>query len=270
MEEYYNTNKKRWNELVDIHAKSEEYDLEGFLEGKNSLHRLEMDLLGNINDKDILHLQCHFGLDTLSIARLGANVTGVDFSETAIELAQTIADRIGVKAKFICGNLFELPKLLDGEYDIVFTSYGVLCWLHDIRKWAKIISHYLKPGGLFLLIESHPFMWIFDEESEGLEVKYSYWHEESPLSWELDGTYADENAKLVNKKSYEWQHTVSDVLNSLIDAGLMISYIGEYPHLVWRYLYIAEKINETYYRIPGVPLPQTWSVKAIKPNFEKT
>jgi len=121
-----------------------------------------------------------------------------------------------------------------------------------------------------LLVVSHPFLWVFDDESEELDVKYSYWHDKSPLSWELDGTYADENAKIANKKSYEWQHTISDVLNSLINASLSISHIGEYPHLVRRYLPIAKRVEEIYYKIPGDPLPQTWSVKAIKPNFEKS
>ncbi|TFH15737.1 class I SAM-dependent methyltransferase, partial [Candidatus Bathyarchaeota archaeon] len=219
MEEYYETNKRRWNELVDIHAKSKEYDLENFIAGKNSLHRVELEKLGDVKGKRLLHLQCHFGLDTISWARLGAKVTGVDFSETAIELAREIAKKVGVDAEFVCSNVFDLTKVLEGEYDIVFTSYGVLCWLKDIDGWARIITHYLKKGGVFLLVESHPFMWVFDDASEELKLKYSYWHNEEPLSWEDDGTYADKDAKVTNKKSYEWQHTVSDVLNALIKAG---------------------------------------------------
>jgi SAM-dependent methyltransferase len=264
MEGYYEVNKARWNELVDIHARTKEYDLEGFLAGNNSLHQLELDLLGDVGGKSLLHLQCHFGLDTMSWARLGAKVTGVDFSETAIELAQAIARRVDVEADFICCNIYDLPKVHEGSYDIVYTSYGVLCWLHDMEGWARVIANYLKPGGVFLLIESHPLMWIFDDEADELRVKYHYWHTEEPLSWELDGTYADENAKLTNRKSYEWQHTLSDILNSLINAGLLIEEIGEYPHLVWQYLPMAEKMGDQGYRIPGDPLPQTWSVKAVK------
>jgi len=154
--DYYDTNKARWNELVGLHAKSEEYDLEGFIAGRNSLHRVELDILGDIAGKSLLHLQCHFGLDTLSWARLGAKVTGVDFSESAIELARQIAARIGVDAEFICSNVYDLPEVHEGEYDIVFTSVGVLCWLQDIRGWGRIIARYLKPGGVFLLVESHP------------------------------------------------------------------------------------------------------------------
>ena len=264
LEDYYETNKRRWDELVDIHAKSDKYDLEGFLAGKNSLHDVELEALGDVEGKSLLHLQCHFGLDTLSWARLGAEVTGVDFSESAIELARQIADRIGVEAEFVCGNVYGLPEVHEGEYDIVFTSYGVLCWLQDLREWGRIIAHYLKPGGVFLLVESHPFMWMFDDESEELELRYSYWHSDEPLSWETDGTYADEDAEVTNKKTYEWQHTVGDVLNSLIDAGLSIREIGEYPHLEWRYVQKSVIGDDGAWRIPGDPLPQLWSVKAVK------
>jgi ubiquinone/menaquinone biosynthesis C-methylase UbiE len=262
--DYYKTNRRRWDELVDIHAKSDEYDLEGFLAGKNSLHDVELEALGPVEGKSLLHLQCHFGLDTLSWARLGAKATGVDFSESAIELARQIADRMGVEAEFICSNVYDLPDVHEGEYDIVYTSYGVLCWLQDIREWGRIVTRYLKPGGVFLLVESHPFMWMLDDESEGLELRYSYWHSDEPLSWETDGSYADEDAEVNNKKSYEWQHTVSDVLNSLIDAGLIIREIGEHPHLAWRYVQKAEKGDDGLWRISGDPLPQLWSVKAVK------
>jgi 2-polyprenyl-3-methyl-5-hydroxy-6-metoxy-1,4-benzoquinol methylase len=157
MEKYYEVNRKRWNELVDIHVKSDEYDLEGFIAGKNSLHSIELEALGDVSGKSLLHLQCHFGLDTLSWGRLGARVTGVDFSETAIELARSLAARIGVDAEFICSNVYDFPKHLDGKFDVVFTSYGALCWLHDMEAWAEIVSRYLRPGGTFFMAEFHPF-----------------------------------------------------------------------------------------------------------------
>jgi SAM-dependent methyltransferase len=265
-EKYYETNKARWNELVDIHARSQEYDLEDFIAGKNSLHQPELDILGDVRGKSLLHLQCHFGLDTISWARLGAKVTGVDFSDTAIELAREIARRLGVEAEFICSNVYDLPKVLNGQYDIVFTSIGVLCWLHDINEWARIVARYLKPGGTFLLVESHPLMGVFDDESEELKIRYSYWHSDEPMSWETEGTYTDEDAKITNRRSYEWQHTVSDVLNSLIKAGLRVKEIREYPYLPWRYVKKAEKGLDGCWRIPGDPLPQMWSVEAVKPQ----
>jgi len=158
LERYYETNLRRWNELVGLHAESEEYDLEGFIAGKSSLHTVELEALGDVSGRSLLHLQCHFGLDTLSWARLGARVTGIDFSDSGIELARRIADRIGVDAEFVCCNVYDLPEHLEGEFDIVYTSYGVLCWLHDINEWARLVSNYLKPGGTFFIAEFHPFM----------------------------------------------------------------------------------------------------------------
>ncbi len=265
MSDYYETNKKRWNELVGIHADSEEYDIEGFLAGKNSLHKAELDILGDVSGKSLLHLQCHFGVDTISWSRLGAKATGVDFSDTAIELARELAKKAGTDTRFVCSNVYDLKNNLEGEFDVVFTSIGVLCWLQDIEEWGRIIAHYLKSGGTFLLVESHPIMWILDDEAKDLKVKYSYWHTREPLSWEDDGTYANQEAKVSNKKSYEWQHTVSDIINSLINAGLVIQEIGEYKQLPWQYVPMSVKGEDGEYRIPEDPLPQMWSVKAGKP-----
>ena len=131
LSDYYETNKKRWNELVGIHADSEEYDIEGFLAGKNSLHKAELDILGDVSGKSLLHLQCHFGVDTISWSRLGAKTTGIDFSDTAIELARELAKKAGTDTRFVCSNVYDLKNNLEGEFDIVFTSIGVLCWLQE-------------------------------------------------------------------------------------------------------------------------------------------
>ena len=265
MNDYYETNKKRWNELVGIHADSEEYDIDGFIAGKNSLQDIELRILGDVKGKSLLHLQCHFGMNTISWSRLGVKATGVDFSETAIELARELAKKTGMDTNFVCSNVYDLRNYLTGQFDIVFTSIGVLCWLQDIEEWARIIAHFLKPGGTFLLVESHPFMWVFDDEGEELSIKCSYWHTKEPNEWNENGTYANKDAKVKNKKSYEWQHTVSDILNSLIEAGLVIENIGEYPQLPWQYVEKAVIDKNNLYRIPGDPLPQMWSVKAGKP-----
>jgi SAM-dependent methyltransferase len=265
MSHYYETNKKRWDELVAIHADSEEYDIEGFLKGNNTLKPVEIEKLGDVTGKSLLHLQCHFGMDTISWSRLGAKATGVDFSDTAIELARELAKKAGTDTDFVVSNVYDLRGNHEGEYDIVFTSIGVLCWLQDLGEWARIIEHFLKPGGTFFLYESHPLMWVFDDENEGLGIKYSYWHTKEPISWNDDGTYANKEAKVENKKSYEWQHSVSDVLNSLIKAGLVIQEVGEYPDLWWQYVPGAVEQDDGSYRIPNDPLPQMWSVKAVKP-----
>jgi SAM-dependent methyltransferase len=267
MDDYYEANKRRWNELVAIHANSKEYDVKGFLEGKTSLHPVELNALGNVKGKHLLHLQCHFGLDTISWARLGAKVTGVDFSETAIELAKELANKVGVDAQFVCSNIYDLPEVHHEEYDIVFTSFGVLCWLGDIKEWARVIDHFLKPGGTFLLVEGHPFFWVFDNDHPSeLKIKYKYWHSEEPLSYDEEGSYIDQDVKLMNTRGYEWAHTISDVLNALIQAGLIISKVEEFPHVPWKPCPFAEKNQDGEWHLKGDFLPLSWSVKALKPQ----
>jgi len=266
VEKYYDVNRKRWDELVAIHAASQEYDLEGFIAGKNSLHSVELEAFGDVSGKSLLHLQCHFGLDTLSWARLGAKVTGVDFSETGIELAREIAKKIGVDAEFVCCNVYDLPENLDAEFDIVFTSYGALCWLPDMGEWARIVSRYLKPGGTFFVAEFHPFMWVFDfEDPSEFKVKYSYWQGEEPDYYESENTYADQDAKVENWGTYNWAHPVSEVVNALITAGLTVTEMGEYPYSVdGTQMAFMERREDGYHDMPGYGLPLMYSIKATK------
>jgi SAM-dependent methyltransferase len=266
LEKYYETNRRRWDELVDLHARSEEYDLEGFLAGKSSLHSVELEGLGDVAGKNLLHLQCHFGLDTISWARLGAKVTGVDFSESAIELAWSIAEKVGIDAEFICCNVYDLPDHLDREFDIVFTSYGAIVWLHDLDEWAGIVARYLKSGGTFFMAEFHPLMWVFDDEDpSGLNVKYGYWAGEEPEYYESSGSYAAPDAETVNRGAYNWPHPMSEVINALIGAGLTVQEIGEYPFSVDRHQMAFMEVGEDgYARLPGYEVPLMYSVKTIK------
>jgi SAM-dependent methyltransferase len=203
------------------------------------------------------------------LAGLGAKVTGIDFSESAIELAQELTKRTKLEANFICSYVYDLPRILNKKYDIVFTGIGALCWLHNIKEWGSIVANYLDENGVFLLVESHPIMWIFDDKSSELRVKYSYWHSGEPSVWDEDGTYADESAKIHNRTSYDWQHIISDILNSLISAELTIEQVNEYPHLQWKYVQNAEKNSESSWSIPGDPIPQMWSVKATRGSVKK-
>ena len=266
MEKYYETNRRRWDELVDLHARSEEYDLEGFLAGKSSLHSVELEGLGDIAGKNLLHLQCHFGLDTISWARMGARVTGVDFSDSAIELARSIAEKVRVDAKFINSNIYDLPDHLSGEFDIVYTSYGALCWLHDMNEWAYIVSSYLRSGGTFFMAEFHPLMWVFDDEDpSGLNVKFGYWAGEEPEYNESSGSYAAPDAETVNRVTYNWAHPMSEVINALIGAGLTIREIGEYPFSVDSHQLAFMVVGDDgYARLPGYDVPLMYSVKATK------
>lgn len=267
MDKHTEQNLRHWNEVTPIHAKSRFYDVKGFKAGRCTLMSVEREELGDVKGKTLLHLQCHFGMDTMSWARLGAKVTGVDFSDKAIELAKSLSKELGIEAEFLCCNIYELPRVLKGEYDIVFTSYGILCWLPDLKKWAQIITHFLKPGGTFYIIEGHPFNTVFENEryTKELKVRYSYFHSSEPTKWEPDGTYADKDAKVTNP-SYEWTHPLSNIINALISAGLQIEFLHEFPYWCEDHFPFMEKGQDGWWRLKGgkETIPLMFSLKATK------
>lgn len=227
MNKFEENNKKLWNELTDVHIKS--YNVEGFKKGKTTLDEIQLKELGDVKEKKLLHLQCHFGLDTLSWAREGAIVTGVDFSEKSIEYANRLKAELYINAKFLCCNIYDLKNHLHGKFDIVYTSQGILCWLKDLQEWAQIIYHFLKPGGLFYIMESHPIARIFDNtKKEKLETLYPYFHNKEPIKWDDDYPDYSDDTYIPKNPSYEWQWTLSDIINSLIKAGLKIEFLHEF------------------------------------------
>ncbi|SDW03193.1 bifunctional 2-polyprenyl-6-hydroxyphenol methylase/3-demethylubiquinol 3-O-methyltransferase UbiG [Paenibacillus sp. CF384] len=229
MTDYTESNRSHWNARTAVNAVR--YDIEGFKAGKTSLGPIELEELGDVSGKSLLHLQCHFGLDTLSWARLGAQVTGVDFSEDAISLAERLTVETGLDARFLCTDIYELPLVLDEQFDIVYTSGGVLFWLADLDKWAKIVARFLKPGGVFYLQEEHPFVNVYDDSPHvmDLRTKYPYFHTEQPIQIEGLMPYSD---PVANQRSVEfvWSFSFSDILNALIAAGLRLDYLHEFSH----------------------------------------
>lgn len=266
MKDYQKANRALWNERALIHAKAEFYDVEGFKTGKSTLRPIELEELGDVSGKSLLHLQCHFGLDTLSWARRGAKVTGVDFSDQAIALARSLSKELGIEANFICSDVYDLPKVLTSEFDIVFTSYGVLCWLSDLKEWAQVIAHFLKRDGIFYMVEEHPVGNVFDYEARELRVAYSYFHSPEPLECKVEGSYADPNAKVSQKVSYEWQHSLSDVLNALISAGLRIEFLHEFPFCMFQKFSFLEQGEDGWWRMKdrNDKIPLMFSLKATK------
>ncbi len=219
-------NKASWNARTPVHLDSEFYEMNAFKSGKNSLRQIECELLPDLSGKRVLHLQCHFGQDSLSMARMGARVMGIDFSEVAIEKAKELNAELGLDAEFICCNLYDLSKHLDERFDLVFTSYGTIGWLPDLNKWAAVIEAFLKPGGKFFLIEFHPFLWVYDEKFT--ELSYHYFNREAIVE-NIPGTYADKTANICNE-TISWNHPLQDVLNSLINKGINILKFNEYDY----------------------------------------
>ena len=264
MNEYMQVNQKFWNEAVNLHAKSKFYDLEGFKKTKNSLLHVELKELGEINGKSMLHLQCHFGMDTLSWANMGVEVTGVDFSKNAIDFAKELAKELKIKVKFVHSNVYDLPNVLNEKFDVVYMSYGMLCWLDDLKKLAEVIAHFLKPNGIFYIVENHPFLNMLEEENGKLTVRYSYFEGE-PLRYEENGTYAT-SEQLENNVTYEWNHSISEIVNSIIEAGMRIEFFHEFPFLEFKYNSLFRKREDGYWELidPNTKIPLMFSIKAKK------
>lgn len=262
--DYIETNKNLWNEKTEIHYKSEFYDVKSFKEGKDSLNKYELELLADIKGKSVLHLQCHFGMDTISLARHGARVTGVDFSEKAIEKARHLNDFVGTDVRFIQSDIYKLSDKLDEQFDIVFTSYGVVGWLEDTKKWAEIIHHFLKPGGQLVFVEFHPVVWMFSYDFKTIEFNYM---DSTPIIEELEGTYTDKSAN-IKEKSVSWNHGMSGVLNPLIKAGLVVTDFQEYNESPYDCFENTIKMPNGMYKIKGLEdkIPMVYSIKAMKPE----
>lgn len=260
-------NRARWDELAKLHPTTEFYDVEGFRAGRNTVDDISLEALGDVRGKTLLHLQCHFGMDTLSLARLGAVVTGVDFSGQAVALARELADEEGLEARFIQANIYDLPDMLDEEFDIVFTSHGVLIWLPDIAGWGKVVARFVKPGGRFFILEGHPLAWTFNQSNpDRFEFELGYFSQGQTYTFSEQGTYADMEAVLENVTSHEWHHRFDQTLNALIDAGLRIQHVGEYPYAAWQMLPFQEQDERGWWRIPAnkPQVPLMFSIKATK------
>ena len=262
IDNYKDVNKQTWNNKVDIHVASDFYNVSDFLSGKNSVPKIDLELLGEIKGKSILHLQCHFGQDTLSLARLGAKCTGVDLSDKAIEKAQQLNEELNLDAKFICCDVYESPNHLDEKFDIIYTSYGTIGWLPDLDEWAKVISHFLKPNGKLVFVEFHPVVWMFDDDFT--KIKYHY-HNEKPILEEHIGTYADQNAD-IRTDYIGWNHSLSEVFQSLINNGLQIEHFEEYDYSNYNCFNETIEFETNKFRIKHLEnkIPMMYSLTAIK------
>jgi len=262
--DYIKINKESWNKRTDVHFDSDFYDNPGFIKGHNSLNDIEMNLLGDIKGKSILHLQCHFGQDTISLNRLGATATGVDLSDKAIERARELTILTNTVAKFICCDIYDLAQHLDERFDIVFTSYGAIGWLPDLDKWAEIVSRFLKPNGKFVFVEFHPVVWMFDDNFE--EIGYRYFNS-GPIIEKAEGTYTDRDAP-ITLDLVNWNHGISEVINSLIKSGLEINSFDEFDYSPYDVFNNTVEITPKKFRIKHHEdkIPMVYSIVATRKN----
>ena len=262
MENYLEINKNSWNARVEPHLESDFYFVNEFLKGRTSLNSIELELLGDVKGKKILHLQCHFGQDSISMSRLGAKVTGIDLSDKAIQAAKDLAGKCERDTEFICSDVYNLPNVLEQKFDIVFTSYGTIGWLPDLDQWASVVDHFLKPNGEFVMAEFHPVVWMYDDDFES--VAYNYFNEK-PIIETSEGTYADTSAAIV-QDYISWNHPLSDVLQNLISKNLEIEKFQEFDWSPYPCFKHVEEFEKGKWRITkfGNKIPMVYAIKAKK------
>ncbi|KQC34175.1 methyltransferase type 12 [Nonlabens sp. YIK11] len=254
------TNKETWNARTQFHYDSHFYDKFAFAKAKNSLNHYEQEALGDVLGKSMLHLQCHFGQDSLSWAHKGAVVTGVDISDTAIELARQLSQELSIPADFVCCNVLDTSQYIQQKFDIIFTSYGTIGWLPDLKPWATMIAQCLQPGGTFYMVEFHPIAWMFDYQTSPPQMTYPYANT-GVIYEDYKGSYASPDESFQSRE-YCWNHSLSEVVQALIDAGLQITTLSEhdgspynvFPNMISKsgLFYLEEALYPTIFEVKAV------------------
>jgi 2-polyprenyl-3-methyl-5-hydroxy-6-metoxy-1,4-benzoquinol methylase len=264
-----NMNRRNWDERAAIHARDTTgfYSLDRFRAGESALNGIEAAELGDVHGKRVLHLQCHIGLDTLRLARLGAIATGLDFSGAAVEAARCLAEETGLKAAFVQGTVDEAPRLTPGPFDLVFATWGVLCWLPDMRIWARVVASVLAPGGELYCADAHPGFLILEEIAGKLLPTYDFQTPtDRPLEFKNATTYTGDPTVLTHPSTREWLHPLSAILGALIDAGLTITMFREHEVLPWQGVPMLVPTPDQRWRLPDCHprIPLSFSVRAKK------
>lgn len=270
---YVEVNRASWDERAPAHAASPDYGLGRFVDDPkfvSDIVRFDLPRLGDIGGVRGVHLQCHIGTDTLSLARLGATMTGVDFSPVSLEQARLLSERAGPHVEFVEAEVYEAVALLGrGTFDLVFTGIGALCWLPSIVRWANVVSDLLGPGGRLFLREGHPMLWTLDEERvDGeLTVDYPYFEREEAIVNDYAGTYVETSATFTHNVTHEWNHGLGEIFTALMDAGMDITMLVEHDSVPWEAL--PGKMTKTAlgeWRLTDRPwrLPHSYTLQAIK------
>jgi SAM-dependent methyltransferase len=260
-------NRANWDERTAIHVGSRFYDVEGWLTSGRGPKKREAEALGDVTGLRLVHLQCHFGKDTLSWARAGATVTGLDFSPAAIEAARELAVTAGLehRSEFVLANVYDARRVLgDALYDVVYVSLGALCWLPDVARWAEQVGELLAPGGRFYIHEQHPLAWALADDSP--VVEHTYFEESEPYVDDSGETYTDADLPIASVRTYEWNHGLGEIVTALIGNGLRIDRLVEHDWTVWKRFPWLVGDSEGNWRSPeGMPrMPLTFTLQATK------
>ena len=272
MDEYTRTNLENWESRVPVHTGVGGYDLQRFFDDPGALSDVvafDAPWLGDLTDLRVVHLQCHIGTDTLSLARLGAQVTGVDFSPSALAVAGDLGERAGPPIRLVESSVDDVPTRLPETFDLVYTGVGALNWLPSVRRWAQVIAGLLEPGGRLYLREGHPMLHALDDERADrlLVVDYPYFETEQPQRWETPHSYIGRSdAPLAQPVTYEWNHGLAEVVQAVLDAGLRLTRLAEHRELEWPFVGWMDRTDQGRYVLPERPerLPLMYTLEARK------
>jgi menaquinone-specific isochorismate synthase len=271
MTDYRAVNRANWDERVPAHVASADYQVARFRKDPGFISevvRFDLPLLGDVSGLRGVHLQCHIGTDTISLARLGASMTGLDFSGPALTAARELAIETGADATFVQSEVHKAADALGaGVFDLVYTGIGALCWLPDIRRWGSVVASLLRPGGRLLIRDGHPMLWTLDERDDLLVVRYPYFEQSEPLVWDEDGTYVETDASFEHTVTHEWNHGLGEIVTSLLDAGLRISGLAEHDSVPWNAMPgKMQKLADGEWRLidNASRLPHSFTLQAVK------
>lgn len=266
-QEYISANRSLWDEWADVHAASSWYDLNAVREGKCKLRQYEIDEVGDVEGKRLLHLMCQLGTDTICWARRGASTVGMDFSPRAVDVANSLSDELALDARFVCADVLSLPDALPIEpFDIVYTSRGILRWIPNLTRWAEVIAQYLAPQGFFYMTEIHPVAKALSDDGRDSALKLggAYFARNEPLTLPVRGSYANPDAQITSTKKHLWPHSMGEVITSLAGAGLHVDFLHEFPWSDRPYPFL-EQADERTWVFPEAAqgeLPLFFSLKA--------
>jgi SAM-dependent methyltransferase len=273
-DDYRTVNRAMWDERAPVHAASTDYAFARFADDPRFLSHVvafDLPLLGSVDGLRGVHLQCHIGTDTVSLARLGARMTGLDFSPTALVEARRLAEVAGADVDFVESDVYgALDVLPPGEFDLVFTGIGALCWLPDVRRWARVVAALLRPGGRLFIREGHPVLWSLDESPRDdglLAINFPYFETAEPLVWDEPGTYVETDAVLTQNVSHSWNHGLGELVTALLDNGLRVTGLVEHDSVPWDALPgQMTRDDRGEWRLTDRPerLPHTYTLQAVK------
>lgn len=269
--DYIALNRANWDDRAAAHAASPDYLVPELVSGERRLSGVvafDLDRLGDLDGLQVLHLQCHIGTDTLSLARLGAQVTGLDFSANSLAQARRIADAAGVSIEYVESDVYAASEVLAGRtFDLVYTGIGALCWLPSIARWARTVNALLRPGGRLFLREGHPMLWALDDEAADLRVRHPYFEQPDGIVWDDGSTYVDTDHEFTATTSVEWNHGLGEIVTALFDNGLALTGLTEHDSAPWNALPGQMNVdNQGEWRLSKQPerLAATYTLQAVK------